>query len=299
MKVIIWTIKDLAEMIYKRQHNEFDVTVAIDGARGNGKSTLAYKLLTRIGNFNPEKDLLFSRDDVMDAIKNRKFSSIDADEMINSAHNRDFFSGDQKNFIKMMNMYRDNHNILIGSSPFFYDLDSQLRKLIKIRITVVKRGVAILQMAKSSLYINDPWETDINKKIELSWINRFKRGKLLAPKYQKLTTYAGHIFYTALSPAQEEKYKKLKVEKRNELKLDEGEKEIPYWVDANERIIKGQINNHKALGFYLMGKGVFEASGKAKITTYRRELGLPPLREMWAEQKEEKKLEREQGSSIF
>lgn len=274
MRIIVWTIKDLAEMIKRRQQNEFDVTIAVDGARGNGKSTLTYKVLTKVGNFNPEKDLLFTRDDVMDAIKNRKFSCIDADEMINSAHNRDFFSGDQKNFIKLMNMYRDNYNILMGSSPFFYDLDPQIRKLIKIRITVVKRGVAILQMAKNSLYINDPWETDINKKIEMSWINKLKRGKLLMPKYQRLTTYAGHIFYNALTPQQELKYKALKVSKRSELNLDSDTRVKPYWEDANETIELGKIKSFKELRFYLMGKGIMYSKGLAKINLYRKDMGF-------------------------
>lgn len=297
MKAVVWKLSELAEMIKKRQANEYDVNIIIDGARGNGKSTLAFKLLSKIGNFNPKKDILFTREDVMDAIMNRKFSCIDADEMINSAHNRDFFSGDQKNFIKMMNMYRDNYNILIGSSPFFYDLDTQVRKLIKMRITVIKRGIAIIQMSRNSLYMNDPWDTPINKKIEESWTNKSKHGKMLMPKYTKLTTYAGHLFYSKLSPSQEAIYKELKQKKRAELKLTdvELEKEKPYWVEANELIAEGKIKKFKELEFYLMGRKIHAPSGKGKIAQHRRELNLPSLKEMWKEIKEERKQEREEA----
>ena len=293
MKTVVWTLSELAEMIKQRQANEYDVNIIIDGARGNGKSTLAYKLLTRIGKFNPKKDLFFTREDVMSAIMNRKFSCIDADEMINSAYNRDFFSGDQKNFIKMMNMYRDNYNILIGSVPYFFDLDSQVRKLIKLRITIVKRGIAVLQMGKSTLYNNDPWETGVNKKIEEAWASKTKKGKLLKPQYHKLTTYAGHLFYNKLSPQQEEIYKEIKARKRAELKLtDDDMKEKPYWVEANERIVNGELKKFRELNFFLMGKNVHIPSAKAKIAQHRRELKLPSLKEMWREVKEQKKEER-------
>ena len=224
---------------------------------------------------------------------NRKFSCIDADEMINSAYNRDFFSGDQKNFIKMMNMYSDNYNILIGSVPYFFDLDSQVRKLIKLRITIVKRGIAVLQMGKSTLYNNDPWETGVNKKIEEAWASKTKKGKLLKPQYHKLTTYAGHLFYNKLSPQQEEIYKEIKARKRAELKLtDDDMKEKPYWVEANERIVNGELKKFRELNFFLMGKNVHIPSAKAKIAQHRRELKLPSLKEMWREVKEQKKEER-------
>ncbi len=287
MKQIVWTINDLAEVIKKRQANEFDVNIAMDGARGNGKSTLAWKILKKIGNFKPEKDLMFTRDDVMEAIKNRKFSCIDADEMINSAHNRDFFSGDQKNFIKLMNMYRDNYNILIGSSPYFYDLDPQVRKLIKMRITVVKRGIAIIQMSKNSLYVNDPWETNINKKIEESWINRTKRGKIVKPQYNKLTTYVGHLFFTPLNPQAEKLYKELKVKKRSELNLDSEEKKKEYWQEANQYIEEGRIKTFKELRYYLLGKGILYTKGLAKINSYRKDLGFEkPLKDIFYKKKE-------------
>jgi len=298
MKPFVWKLTELADMIKKRQENKYDVVIVIDGARGNGKSTLAYKLLTRTGNFNPRKDLMFTRDDVVDAIVNRKFSCIDADEMINSAHNREFFSGDQKNLIRIMNQYRSNHNILIGSIPHFWDLDPQIRKLVKLRITVVKRGIAVLQMARTNLYANDMWDVTTNKKIEESWSGKSRQGKLLSPKYHQLTTYAGHLFYGALSPEQQAIYDEIRDKKRAELKLDQfEEKEKPYWVEANEKIVSGQINKFKELNFYLMGKGVHIPSAKAKIGQYRREINLPSLMETWKEAKEEKKEEKAQ--SIF
>ncbi len=274
MKKVVINMKDLAEAIKRRQNKELDANIIMDGMRGAGKSTLAYKLLTKTGKFNPRRDLMFSRDDVMNAFKERKFGCIDADEMINAAHNRDFFSGDQKNFIKIMNMYRDNYNILIGSVPFFYDLDPQIRKLFKIRITIIKRGMAIVQMNKNSLYTNDPWETNINKKIEENWINKMKMGKPVKPQYNRLTTYVGHMFFTKLRPDQEKIYKELKALKRSQLNLDTDDKPLGYWEEANEFIETKRIKSFKELRFYLLGKGILYNKGLGKINRFRKDMGF-------------------------
>ena len=216
-KTIVWTMEELAEMVRQRQMNEFDANMAIDGSRGNGKSTFMFKFFSHFDKFNPKEDIVFSREDVMEGLKRKKYGCIFADEMINAGHNREFFSGDQRVLIKMFNMYRDNYNILAGCVPFFYDLDPQIRKFIKIRITVVKRGLAVIQMSKNTLYNNDPWETDINRKIESAWQNGIKAGKNPKVAYHKLTTFAGYVHFGKLGKAQERMYKEIKEEKRNVL----------------------------------------------------------------------------------
>jgi len=274
MKTVVWTLDDISNMIKKRQMNEFDNIIMMDGARGSGKSSLAWKILMRTGNFKPDKDLMFTRDEVMEAMRTRKYSCIDADEMINSAHNREFFSGDQRNFIKQLNMFRDNYNILIGSVPFFYDLDPQVRKLVKLRITCIKRGTAIIQMSKNSLYTNDPWDTNVNKKIEESWINKIHKGVFVKPRYQRLTTYIGHIFFTKLPKLSEIRYKKLKQFKRDQMQLGEEETKKEYYQEANELIETGRVKSFKELRFWLMGKGILYTKGTNKIKVYRKDMGF-------------------------
>lgn len=215
-------MRELAEALRNRQSNEFDANFMVDGPRGNGKSTFIWKLLTEVGNFHPRQDIVFSRADLMKCLK-RKFTCIMADEMINSAHNRDFYAGQQKELIKMFNMYRDNFNILGGAVPFFYDLDPQVRKFIKMRITVIDRGVAVVQFARSSLYSNDPWETQINQKIEMKWVNNMQKGIPTKPNYRRLSTFKGYVHYGPMSKTDSILYKKLKEEKRNNLMETEKE----------------------------------------------------------------------------
>ncbi len=181
-------------------------------------------MFAQLGEFIPERDIVFSRDDLIIRMK-QKHGLIMQDEMINAAHNRDFYEKDQKMLVKMLNMYRDNYNILAGAVPFFYDLDPQVRKFVALRVTIVERGHAILQKAKSSMFSNDPWETDSNKKIEINMQKTMKRGQKIRTNFSKLTTFWGHLHYGALSKSQEARYHKIKESKRNTLMGDDVEPE--------------------------------------------------------------------------
>ncbi len=141
------------------------------------------------------------------------------DEMINATNNREFWNKEQRILINMLNMYRDNYNITAGAVPFFYDLDPQVRKFYAVRVTIVDRGKAILQKPGKSLFSNDPWETDLNKKIELN-MRRTKKGKSMI-NYQKLTTFWGTLEFGALSKKQEARYHKIKERKRNKMMGEE------------------------------------------------------------------------------
>ena len=127
---IIWSIKDLVEVVKERQKNKFDACIVVSGARGNGKSTLLFKLFLRIGKFKPWKQQVYSRKDVMSLLEKFKFGLILDDEAIRTSYKRNFFDEDQKLLIQMLNMYRDNFNIYAAAVPDFYSLDKDLRSLI-------------------------------------------------------------------------------------------------------------------------------------------------------------------------
>ena len=234
MKYTNFSIVDLANAIRERQLNEFDMVIIVDGARGSGKSNLIWNVCKRMGNFNPYEDIVFSRKDLKENLK-RKYSLIFADEMINAAHNRDFYEKEQKVLVKILNMYRDNHNLLIGAVPFFYDLDPQFRKFVKMRITVIRRGLAVIQTQKRSLYLNDPWETDYNKKIE-------KKADGRKLQYTKLSTFQGYMQFSKMTPKDDEVYRRLKEQKRNKL-MEENESD----EDKNDPKQQGYETLYKRL----------------------------------------------------
>jgi len=217
MPHIRWTIKDLAETIDRMQDNKFDCIIFVTGLRGLGKSTLSYKLASRIkAPFNPERDIAYKRDDVVRLLAKKKRGVIFADELVNVAFNRDFYEQEQKQLIKALNMYRDSCNVFIGCIPFFATMDTQLQKLCKIRIDVVRRGVAIIQTQIHSMYTSDPWDVRNNQKVERKWVGRKN------PKYSQFSTYRGILRFNDLREDQRIKYERIKQEKRNKI-FKEGE----------------------------------------------------------------------------
>ena len=87
--------------------NKFDGIIFIEGKRGLGKSTLAYKIATRLKTpiaFSPKRDIVYSRDDTLKHLATKKGGVIFSDEMINVAYNRDFYNEEQKVLLKALNM---------------------------------------------------------------------------------------------------------------------------------------------------------------------------------------------------
>lgn len=268
-RILIWSIKDLCDVIENRISHLFDCIIFIDGYRGIGKSTLGYKISSRLNiptKFNPKRDILYKRDEVIKHIANKKGGVIFADEMINVAHNRDFYIEDQKILVKALNMYRDSRNVFIGCIPTFATIDNQIKDLCVIRITVVRRGVALIQTKISSLYTSDPWDIKNNQRIESKWTTKGSKR----PRYSQLTTVRGILRFGDLSPKSRELYEQIKFERRNRIYAEFEDSSLIddpdkiFYSNLLDRIVKGKIS-----------KKIFEEvciiSGR-KVSSVRRRL---------------------------
>lgn len=247
MRWLIWSLGNVEEVLRRWQDNKFDGLIVIDGNRGLGKSTLGVKTALRFAplSFNMKTDIVFSREDVIKHLATRKRGIIIADEMINVTYNRDFHVDEQKKLIKMLNMYRDKRNILIACVPNFYDLDKQFRALVKLRLNVVRRGLAIIHMKNQSSYSADKWDMKENEKIEKSWLKKtdFK------PNWKRLTTYRGVLKFGDLGAKQRRRYESIKEEKRNNVfrhleieKMAKEAEQINVYDKMLERIKAGKLN---------------------------------------------------------
>lgn len=244
-KYLVYSVNDIIEVIEKMTANKFDCNIVISGKRGLGKSTLGLKIASRFKQFNMKKDVAFARTDVMDLLAEKKNGVILADEMINVTHNRDFYNEDQKKLIKMINMYRDSCNLFIACVPGFAHLDNQFRSLVKLRIDVIRRGVALIHTPNKSSYSTDVWDFQLNEKIERKWLERNMKN----PNYSRLTTFRGVVHFGALGKKQQIKYDKLKDEKRNVVYEQDAEKEKktnPYDI-IYQRMKEGKITKEQLL----------------------------------------------------
>ena len=214
---VIWTLKELTICIRKRQLNKYDANIGVSGKRGDGKSSMLFKIFNSFkkNGFNPEKHQEYSRDKIINLLANQTFGFCWDDEAINSGYKRDFQHKGQKDMIKIITNYRDNFNIIGSAIPFFYSLDRDLRELIFLHIHIVERGIAILLMPlETSIHTTDPWDTKNNIKIEQQENARLKRNPNMKFRYNKFTTFAGYIYFGPMTPRQEKRYKDIKKRKR-------------------------------------------------------------------------------------
>jgi len=208
MVLIYWSIKDIVEIIEGCVENDFDFILMAEGKRGTGKSTILYKIADRIGrrgvvHFNPNVCLVYSRDEIKSLLANREKTVIFPDELINATYKRDFFQQEQKEIIKGLNMYRDSHNVFLGAIPDFRDLDGDMRKLTKIRISVIRRGIAEIRIQPK--FEDFLQANEIRRKMTI----KEKQDLKMEPNRK-----VGLLIFTDLTNRQKKTYKDIKKKKR-------------------------------------------------------------------------------------
>jgi len=215
---IIWSIKELTQILRERQLNKFDCNMGVSGKRGNGKSTLLLKIFKSFkkAGFNQKKHQVYSQRDVTNLLATQKMSYCWDDEAINSGYKRNFQQAGQKTLVQVITNYRDNFNIYGSALPFFYSLDKDLRELLFVHFHIIERGLAVILLPLSDqIHSSDPWDTQNNIKIEQKEYQRMKGNPNLSFRYNKLSTFAGYLYFGPMSKNEEEIYLKIKQEKRN------------------------------------------------------------------------------------
>jgi hypothetical protein len=223
--------------------------------------------------FHPAHALIYTQDELQRSLAKWHNISI-PDELINITFNRDFFSEKQKDIIKMLNMFRDHENLTVACVPQFQVLDNQVKNLCKMKITVKKRGVAIIHTPNSTIYCKDKWDQATNEKIERGWIMK----KIIHPDYSKLTTFRGLVRFPPLSRKQEAMYQEIKNQKRATVLKDDMHIKLDAKDDPFEKIlstlIKGGIKNGLVLEGFAMGLGLTGDQIRSRLTTALKKRGL-------------------------
>lgn len=248
---IVWSIKEFSEVLRSRQLNKYDVNIGVSGKRGDGKSTFIFKLLSRFKGFKPKKHQVYIRDDVVNLLRNQQFSFCWDDEAINSGYKRDFQNTGQKELIKIITAYRDNFNIYASAIPFFYSLDKDLRELIFVHVNIIERGFAVILMPlRDNIHQTDPWDTKNNAKKEEAWQLKKAKDPSFKFPYHKLSTFAGYLKFTDITPKQRNLYESIKKEKRQSAFEDNGgteNKELSFHEDVYIKLKEGKLSKEGLL----------------------------------------------------
>lgn len=237
MRKIVWSIKEVVEILKARQGNEFDGNIAVSGDRGNGKSTVINKILLRFDNFNPWTHQVYSRKEVVNLLKTQFLGICWDDEAINSGYKRNFQNKGQHELIKLLTAYRDNFNVFASAIPNFFSLDRDLRDLYFLHLHVIERGIAVVHMPiQGKIYSQDRWDAKYNAKIEERFGKKIKEKPDYTPPYHKLTTFRGYLYFSDLTTKQKELYKLVKRTKREQAFSTPEELEEDKEKSFNERI---------------------------------------------------------------
>ena len=284
--VLNWSMKMMIKMIVRILENKFDAFIIIEGNRGLGKSTLAVHLARGISRefkkkdskdyrFNWRRSLIYTKKETKHFWHKWRTTGI-ADEMINVTFNRDFYDPEQKDIIKMINMNRDHCNFFLACVPRFQTLDSQIKDLCKIRITVVRRGLAVIQTPNRTIYIKDKWDQATNEKIERGWVSK----GIKHPQYARLTTFRGLMKFPPLREKSENKYQEVKNDKRNlvakeELGIVDGDEKADPVDTAIQNLKDGRVRNGTFLDGFAEANGFKPATFKEKIRRRLQDKGEP------------------------
>lgn len=284
-RLITWSMQKMVDTIVGMLNNKFDCVIVIEGNRGLGKSTLAIILARKVARefkkrgltdykFHWKNTFIYTRKETKRFFHKWKTIGI-ADEMINVTFNRDFYNEDQKDIIKMMNMNRDHCNLFFACVPQFQTLDNQIKNLCKIRISVVRRGLAVIQSPNKIIYGKDKWDQTTNEKIEREWI---KKG-IQNPQYKRLTTFRGIMKFPKLHPTLEAKYQNTKDLKRNivaqeEMGIDDQEEQKDPYQEMIQLLKDGKIKNGTFVDGFAMAHNITPASFQSGIRSRLKAEGI-------------------------
>ena len=243
---VIYSIKEIVDILKERQKEKFDANIVVSGARGDGKSTLIGKIFYRLKNFDSWKHQVYSRDDVINLLKTQKYGLCWDDEAIYSGYKREFQSKEQQELIKNITVNRDNFNVLASAIPNFFSLDKDLRDLYFMHIHIIKRKVAVIHMPKQGrLYSVDRWDTKYNQKIEERWTKIQQKNINFSPPYHKLSTFVGYLYFKDMTPKQRELYEEVKRTKRAKAfqtaKEQAGEVQITFTQKLFNQLKEGRL----------------------------------------------------------
>lgn len=253
---IIWSIKEFTQQLRERQLNHFDCNIGVSGRRGDGKSTLLFKIFNSFKHegFILKKHIAYERDDIIKLLSQQQLGFCWDDEAINSGYKRDFQNKGQQELIKIITNYRDNYNIYASALPFFYSLDKALRELIFVHIHIIERGYAVVLMPlQDSIHSQDPWDTKANIKIEEKEAKMTEKNPAHKFRYHRLSTFAGYIYFGKMSKKQEEAYKKVKREKRAKAFKEVIEVKPKEWIDKiYDLVMQKKLSSDSLLNLCLL-----------------------------------------------
>jgi len=249
-KIPLFTIK---EMLLGRRKNEKDNVILITGARGDGKSTFAGKILFQFEDFDPYKCMVYSKEKMFDLIR-EKFGYVWADEAVVNAAKGNVMSKANKMLHEIVTINRDNYNVIFFCMPFVEDFDSKILQYISMWVHIDSRGLGVLMLpSNKGIFGKKNWDIDAMKKL-FTEFQKENQGVTHVP-YWIYPNFRGYIRFGKLTLKQQEITKEIKTLRKNENLEKQSQENIIVEVkqfenynkysakQLTEKIAKGEIRD--------------------------------------------------------
>jgi len=235
-----------------------DNIVLVTGKRGDGKTSLALKLLLGLNDmekfssyyneeynrslenkteqklegfkaFDMEEHLAFTRKKLQELCKGTYKGFIQADEAIVNAARRNSMTKANKVLHEILTINRKNLNTLFFCLPTIEDFDISILQYVTHWIHIDDRGLAAVLLPEAkSIFGRKTWDVDKMKKIYDKFME--ENPGITSVPYWLFDNFRGYIRWKALGVRIEERYLKIAHEQKN---LDTEEEEKPV-IKRNE-----------------------------------------------------------------
>lgn len=261
-KIYRWTkipLYILKEMLIKRRKNEKDNVILITGARGDGKSTFAGKILFQFEDFDPYHSMVYTKEKMFELIR-EKNGYVWADEAVVNAAKGNVMTRTNKMLHEIVTINRDNFNIIFFCMPFVEDFDSKILQYVSMWVHIDTRGVGVIMLpSNKGIFGKKNWDINAMRKL-FEEFQKENLGALHIP-YWIYPNFRGYIRFGKLTKDQEKVVKEIKTLRKNENLEKQSKEEVIQEVKQldnynkyaskklAEQIAKGEIRDYESYKF--------------------------------------------------
>jgi len=230
------SLKDFKEMLVGRRNNRFDNLILITGPRGIGKSTFAGKIYFLFEDFDPYKQMVYSKEGLFKLLK-QKNGLVWVDEAVVQVARGNVMTRASKLLFETTTINRDNFNIVFFCMPFIEDFDAKILQYVSAWIHIDKRGLGVILLpANKGIFGRSNWDIINMKKIYDEFIKESK-GAGHVP-FWIFDNFRGYIKFGTLQKRQQEIVDEIKFMRKNENLDKTTQEEVVMQVKGVENFAK-------------------------------------------------------------